>query len=72
LIRLYKNTVLTKFWRKFEIKILETDIGIEIFYQLEFMGKLINLEETSMDKIGSIVVDFPEVDNYRFEKINAL
>jgi hypothetical protein len=32
LIRLYKNTLLTKFLRKFEIDISETNIGIKTFY----------------------------------------
>jgi hypothetical protein len=35
LMRLYKNTLLTKFLRKFEIDILETIIKIKTFYQLE-------------------------------------
>jgi hypothetical protein len=64
LIRLYKNTLLTKFLRKFEIDILETNIRIKTFYQLEFMGKLINLEETSMDRINNIIVDFSTVERH--------
>jgi hypothetical protein len=55
LIRLYKNTLLTKFLR---------NIRIKTFYQLEFMGKLINLQETSMDRVDTIVVDFPIVERY--------
>jgi hypothetical protein len=50
LIRLFKNTLLTKFLRKFEIDISETSIKIKTFYQLEFMGKLIKLEEINMDR----------------------
>jgi hypothetical protein len=64
LIRLYKNTFLTKFLKKFKIDVLETSIKITTFYQLEFMGKLINLEETSMDRVDNIVVDFPIVERH--------
>jgi hypothetical protein len=35
LIRLYKNSLLEKFLKKFEIEILETSINIKTFYQLE-------------------------------------
>jgi hypothetical protein len=34
LLRLYKNLLLTKFLRRFEIEILETNIRIKTFYQL--------------------------------------
>jgi hypothetical protein len=64
LVRLYKNTLLTKFLRKFEIEILKISISIKTFYQLKFMGKLINLEEISMDRVDSIVVDFPTVERH--------
>jgi hypothetical protein len=33
-------------------------------YQLEFMGKLISLEETSMDRVDNIVMDFPTVGRH--------
>jgi hypothetical protein len=48
--------MLTKFLWKSEIDILETSIRSKIFYQLEFMGKLINLEETSMDRVDNIII----------------
>jgi hypothetical protein len=64
LIRLYKNSLLTKFLRKFEIKILQSSINIKTFYPLEFMGKLVNLEETSIDRIDSIIVEFPTIEKF--------
>jgi hypothetical protein len=48
LLRLDKNSLLTKFLRRFEIEILETNIRIKTFYQLEFMNKIVNLEESSL------------------------
>jgi hypothetical protein len=60
LIRLYKNSLLTKFLRKFEIEILQTSINIKTFYQLKFMGKY--LEEFNIDRIDSIIVEFPNVE----------
>jgi hypothetical protein len=63
LLRLYKNSLLTKFLRRFEIKILETNIRIKTFYQLEFMNMLVNLKEFSLDKIDYIVVEFPTVES---------
>jgi hypothetical protein len=52
LLRLYKNSLLTKFLRRFEIEILETNIRI----------KLVNLEEFSLDKIDYITVEFLTVE----------
>jgi hypothetical protein len=43
LLRLYKNSLLVKFLRRFEIEILELNIRIKTFYQLEFMNKLVDL-----------------------------
>jgi hypothetical protein len=34
LVRIYKNSVLVKFHRKFEIEILESNIIIKTFFQL--------------------------------------
>jgi hypothetical protein len=63
LLRLYKNSLLTKFLRRFEIEILETNFRIKTFYQLEFMNIiLINLEESSLDKVDYITVEFPIVE----------
>jgi hypothetical protein len=62
LLKLYKNSLLTKFLRRFGIEILETNIRIKTFYQIEFMNKLVNLEESSLDKIDYITVEFPTVE----------
>jgi hypothetical protein len=62
LLRLYKNSLLTKFLRRFEIEILETNIRIKTFYQIEFMNILVNLEESSLNKIDYITVEFPTVE----------
>jgi hypothetical protein len=35
-----------------------------MFYLLEFIGKSVNLEETSMDRVDNIVVDLPTVDTH--------
>jgi hypothetical protein len=48
--------------RRFEIEILETNIRIKSFYQLEFMNMLVNLEESSLDKIDYTIVEFPTVE----------
>jgi hypothetical protein len=54
LVKIYKNSVLVKFHRKFKIEILESDIRIKTFFQLQFMKKWVNLENSSLNKIDNI------------------
>jgi hypothetical protein len=58
----YKNSLLVKFLRRFEIEILELNIRIKTFFQLEFMNKLVDLENSSPDKIDNITIEFPTVE----------
>jgi hypothetical protein len=71
LLRLYKNLLLSKFLRRFEIEILETNIRIKIFYELEFTNILVNLEESSLDKIDYITVEFPTIERLLEEVFKA-
>jgi hypothetical protein len=50
-VRIYKNSVLVKFHRKFEIEILDSDIRIKSFFQLQFMKKWVSLENSSLNKV---------------------
>jgi hypothetical protein len=43
---MYKNFILVKFWRKFEIEIKEEEIRLRTYLQLEFMKGSIKLENT--------------------------
>jgi hypothetical protein len=62
LVRKYKNSLLVKFHRKFEIEILESNIRIKTFFQLQIMKKWVKLENSSLDKIDNIVIEFPAVE----------
>jgi hypothetical protein len=61
LVRVYKNSILVKFHRKFEIEILNSDIRIKTFFQLQFMKKWVSLENSSLDKIDNILIELPTV-----------
>jgi hypothetical protein len=58
LLKLYKNSLLAKFLRRFEIEIMDTNIRIKTFYQLEFMNILVNLEKSSLNKVDYIIIKF--------------
>jgi hypothetical protein len=62
LVRIYKNSALVKFHRKFEIQIEESDIRIKTFFQSQFMRKWVNLENSSLDKVDNILIEFPVVE----------
>jgi hypothetical protein len=62
LIRIYKNSILVKFHRKFEIEILESIIRIKTFFQLQFMKKWVSLENSSLDKIDNILIELPTIE----------
>jgi hypothetical protein len=48
--------------RNFEKDILESNIRIKTSSQLEFMKKLVDLEDSSLDKIDNIIIEFPTVE----------
>jgi hypothetical protein len=62
LVRIYKNSILVKFHRKFEIEILESNIGIKTYFQLQFMKKWVSLENSSLNKIDNILIEIPVVE----------
>jgi hypothetical protein len=61
-VRIYKNSVLVKFHRKFEIEILESNIRIKTYFQLQFMKKLVNLENSTLNKVDNIVIELPTAE----------
>jgi hypothetical protein len=62
LVRIYKNSILVKFHRKFEIEILDSNIIIKTFFQLQFMKKWASLENSSLDKMDNVVIELPTVE----------
>jgi hypothetical protein len=62
LVRIYKNSILVKFHRKFEIEIIDSNIIVKTFFQLQFMKKWVSLEKSSLDKIDNIVIELPTVE----------
>jgi hypothetical protein len=59
LVRNYKNSVLMKFHRKFEIAILDTEIKNKTYFKLQFIKKWVSLENSSLDKIDNILIELP-------------
>jgi hypothetical protein len=62
LVRIYKNSILVKFHRKFEIEISDLNIIVKTFFQLQFMKKWASLENSTLDKINNIVIELPTVE----------
>jgi hypothetical protein len=40
---------------------LELNVKIKTFFQLKFMNQLVDLENSSLDKIDNITIEFPTV-----------
>jgi hypothetical protein len=59
LVRIYKNSILVKFHRKFEIEISNANITGKTFFQLQFMKKFASLENSTLNKIDNVVIELP-------------
>jgi hypothetical protein len=55
LVRIYKNSILVKFHRKFEVEISDSNIIVKTFFQLQFMKKWASLENSTLNKIERLL-----------------
>jgi hypothetical protein len=64
LVRIYKNSILVKFWRTFEIEIKENQIKLKIFFQLQFMKKIIKLNQTFINMVDKVTIELPAIEKH--------
>jgi hypothetical protein len=61
---MYKNSILVKFWRTFEIEIKEDQIKLRTFFQLQFMKETVKLDQTFVKMIDRVIIDLSIVERH--------
>jgi hypothetical protein len=64
LVRMYKNSILVKFWRTFEIEIKDDQIKLTTFFQLQFMKKIVKLDQTFINMVDKVIIGFPAIERH--------
>jgi hypothetical protein len=61
---MYKNSVLVKFWRTFEIEIKDDEIKLKTFFQLQFIKKIIKLDQTFINMVDRVIIDTSAIERH--------
>jgi hypothetical protein len=61
---MYKNSILVKFWRTFEIEIKQDQIKLKTFFQLQFMKEIIKLNQTFINMMDKVTIDLPVIERH--------
>jgi hypothetical protein len=72
LIGMYKNSVLVKIWRTFEIEIKNDQIKLKTFFQLQFMKEIVRLGQIFINMVNRVIIDVPAIERHLERVIQML
>jgi hypothetical protein len=62
---MYKNSILVKIWRTSEIEIKDDQIKLKTFFQLQFMKKIIKLNQIFINMVDNGFLSKNNYDNWK-------